>query len=147
MLSTMKKIIVWLFPMLCVGCTHQPSAPAVHINLVNNNRSIRFTGLDYAIISEINRDAIPGIWQSLIPVYRMPADTDLKNYQPAQPGVYQIIDSAVVFTPDTAFIKGKAYFMRYYEFGEGKSVMDYFEHHIKLGGTKYIDLIFKRDSE
>ena len=139
----MKKIIVWLFPMLCVGCTHQPSAPAVHINLVNNNRSIRFTGLDYAIISEINRDAIPGIWQSLIPVYRMPADTDLKDYQPLQSGVYQIAGSAVVFTPDTPFIKGKTYFVRYYQFGEGRSVTDYIRGRKKFQEMTYKDLIFK----
>ncbi len=78
----MKKL-VWLFLLICVGCTHQPKQPTVHIALINNNRSIEFKGLDDAITGELNRDSVPGIWQGLIPVYRMPADTDMKDYQPA----------------------------------------------------------------
>ncbi len=136
-----KPALFFLF--ICFGCTRQPEKPAVHINLVNNNRSVKFTGLDYAIISEINRDLTPGTWQNLIPVYQMPADTELKEYQPVQPGVYQIIDSAVVFTPDTPFVNGKTYFMRYYKFAEGKSLMDYIKDKRKLGSTAYTDLMFK----
>jgi len=137
----MKKLSC-LFLLLCFGCGHQPKAPAVHINLVNN-RSLKIKGFDFAIISEINRDSIQGAWQSLIPVYRIPADTDLKDYQPAQPGVYEIVDSAVVFTPDTPFIKGKTYFVRYYQFGEGRSVTDYIRGRKKFQEMTYKDLIFK----
>jgi hypothetical protein len=138
----MKKLFC-LFLLFCFGCGHQPKSPTVHINLFNNNRSVKFKGLDYAIISEINRDSIQGAWQSLIPVYRMPADTDLKDYQPAQPGVYKIADSAVVFSPDTPFIKGKTYFMRYYQFGEGRSISGYIRGRNKLQDMPYTDLIFK----
>lgn len=138
----MKKL-PYLFFLFCFGCTHEPAPPAVHIHLVNNNHSVKFTGLNYAITSEINRDSIQSDWQSLIPVYRMPADTDLKDYQPAQPGLYQIIDRAMVFTPDTPFQKGNFYFLRYYKFAEGKSVMDYLRGEKKLGNNQYIDLIFK----
>ena len=113
------------------------------ITFINNNSSVKLTGVDCAIIGEINRDSIPGAWQSFVPVYRMPADTDLKNYQPAQPGVYKIIDSAVVFTPDTPFASGKTYFMRYYQFDNDANLMGFLTEKKRLRKTSYIDLIFK----
>jgi hypothetical protein len=140
---TMKKS-VWLFLLLCLGCTHQPKQPAVHITLINNNRSIKFTGFDYAIISEISRDTVQGIWQNLVPVYRMPADTEMKDYQSPVPGLYRLIDSALVFTPDTPFIKDQSYFVRYFEFAERGSTWDFIKGKKKLGKTPFIDLIFKQ---
>ncbi|HEY8780094.1 MAG TPA: hypothetical protein VIM16_00620 [Mucilaginibacter sp.] len=138
----MKKALLWLL-LFCFGCAHRPKAPAVYINMADSNRSVKFKGLDYAIISEINRDSVRAIWKSLLPVYRMPADTDMKDYQPIQPGKYQVTDSAIVFTPDTPFIKGRVYFMRYYQFGGGDSMWDYIRGKKRLGGLRYIDLIFK----
>ncbi len=93
--------------------------------MINNGQSIEFKGLEYAITGEINRDSVPGIWQGLIPVYRMPADTDMKDYQRPLPGQYRLKDSAVVFTPDTPFVKNQTYFLRYFEFGEGNSTWDF----------------------
>jgi hypothetical protein len=130
------------FLLLCFSCTHKPQVPAVHISLINNNSAVKFTGLDYAIISEINRDSIQETWQGLLPVFLMPADTDMKGYQPVQPGKYQLKDSAVVFTPDTPFVKNRTYFMRYYQFGESKGAWDYIKGKKKLGGVHYIDLPF-----
>jgi hypothetical protein len=135
------KRLGWLLVIICFGCTPKPKAPVVHISLTNNRQSVKFTGLDYAIISEINRDSAS--WQSLLPLYRMPTDTDLKNYQPAQPGRYVLKDSAIVFTPDTPFLKGQAYFMRYYQFGERNTPLDYIRGRTKLGTAHYVDLIFK----
>jgi len=89
--------------------------------------------MDYAVLSDINRDSLQAMWQSLLPVYRMPADTDLKNYQPLQPGVYQLKDSAVLFTPDTPFAQNKTYFMRYYKFGEGDDLWAYIKNKKKAG--------------
>ena len=139
----MKKL-VWLFLLFCVGCTHQPKQAAVHITLINNSQSIEFTGLDHAIIGEISRDSVPGIWQGLIPVYQMPADTDMKNYQKPLPGVYQLKDSAVIFTPDTPFVKNQTYFVRYFKFEGGNDTWDIIKGKKKLGKTPYIDLIFKQ---
>jgi len=138
----MKKQVLLLL-LFCFGCAQKPKVLVVHINLVNNGQSIKFTGMDYAIISEINRDSVPGIWQSLVPVYRMPADTDMKSYQPVQPGVYQLKDSSVVFTPDTPFVKNQTYFVRYYQFGEGNSIWDFIKGKKRPGSTHYTDLIFK----
>jgi hypothetical protein len=129
---------------LFIGCTHKPRTAGVHASLVNNKSSVEFKGLDYAIISEINRDSVPGIWQNLLPVFKMPVDTDLKNYQPMQPGRYQLLDSAVVFTPDTPFVKGQTYFIRYFEFGENSDKWAYIRGIKKLGKIPYKDLIFKQ---
>ena len=139
----MKKSALVLI-LFCMGCVSGPKAPAVHVSLTSNNRSLKFTGLDRAIASEINRDSVPGVWQSLIPVYRMPADTDMKDYQSALPGRYELKDSAIVFTPDTPFIKNQAYFVRYFQFDGGYRTSDFITGKKKLGKTPYIDLIFKQ---
>jgi len=138
------KIVVLFLILICIGCYSKPKTPAGHVSLVNNNCSIKFTGLDYAIISEINRDTAQGIWQGLIPVYRMPADTDMKDYQRPLPGQYRLKDSAVVFTPDTPFVKNQTYFLRYFEFGDRGSTWDFIKNKKKLGKTPHIDLIFKQ---
>src|SRR5258708_26488082 len=49
--------------LICFGCTHQPKMPAVHVTLVDSNQSVTFKVLDYAIVSEINRDSTTGIWK------------------------------------------------------------------------------------
>jgi hypothetical protein len=138
----MKGRVCFLFLLLCLGCSHKPKAPTVSAGLVDSGRSVRFTGLDYAIVSELGRDSSKGIWQVLIPVFRMPADTDLKTYQPVQPGTYKLIDSAIVFTPDTPFVKGHAYFMRYYRFSGNDNMWDYIRGKSKLGRVPYTDLVF-----
>ena len=138
---TMKKIALVLLS-FCFACTSKPKVPVVRISLTDSNRSVKFTGLDYAITSEISRDSTAGAWETLLPVYRMPADTDLKNYQPVQHGTYILKDSAVVFTPDTPFVKGHTYFMRYYQF-KGENVWDYVKGKKRLGGAGYSDLVIK----
>jgi hypothetical protein len=137
----MKKA-AWILLLFCFACTSKPKAPVVYISLADSNRSVKFKGLDYAIVSEINRDPIPGIWENLLPVYRMPADTDLKNYQPVQHGLYTLKDSAVVFTPDTPFVKGQTYFIRYYQF-KGENIWDYIKGKKRLGAVGYSDLVIK----
>ncbi len=142
MVIIMKKP-VWIFLLLCISCSHKPVTPVVKVSLVDSGRSVQFSGLDYAIISEINRDSTAGLWQGLIPVYRMPADTDMKDYQPVQAGKYQLKNKAVVFTPDTPFARNKTYFIRYYKFDGGEDVWDFIKGKKKLGHPHYIDLIFK----
>jgi hypothetical protein len=139
----MIKKPVYIFLVLCFGCSQKHEAPAVKVTIVDSGRSVKFTGLDYAVLSEIARDTAAGLWQGLIPVYRMPADTDMKDYQPVQPGKYQLRDRAVVFTPDTPFTKSQTYFMRYYQFDGGDDVWDFIKGKRKLGQQRYIDLIFK----
>ncbi|MEN0053035.1 MAG: hypothetical protein AAGC65_05165 [Mucilaginibacter sp.] len=104
---------------------------------------MKITGLDKAIVQEIARDSAGGNWQALIPVYRMPADTDLKNYQPVQPGIYHVQDNAVIFVPDTPFITNQKYFVRYYKFDAGTKVTDFVTGRNRPGSLQYSDLEFK----
>src|ERR1700753_1755285 len=113
------------FLLICCGCTLKPSKPNVTIHLSANNQSLNISGFDKLVIADISRDSSNKAWQNLAPVYKMPADTDMKDYQTAQPGNYKVADSMVVFTPDTAFKKGQTYFLRAYKFDETRDAWHY----------------------
>src|SRR5471030_1187337 len=113
----MKKLPI-LILLAFVGCTSKPRVSPISITLVNNNQSLKINGLDNVIIADIARDT-SNHFENLVPVYRMPADTDMKGFQPDQPGKYVVKDDALVFTPDTPFTKQQVYFVRYYQYGEG----------------------------
>ena len=130
--------------LIFVGCKDKPIVNTIHISLIDSGKNLKISGLDYAIMHDINRDTTPDIWQNLIQVYRMPADTDLKDYQPIQPGKYLVKDSAVVFIPDTPFNPHQTYFMRYYQFDKGSNAWDYIKNHQKPGKKQYRDFIFKQ---
>ena len=138
----MKRLWLILLP-LCIGCTSATRKTVIHINLINNNQSLKITGIDPVIMNDINRDTLSD-WQSLFPVYRMPTDTDMKDYQPKQPGKYLLKDSALVFTPDTPFTKQQLYFLRYYNYEGNKTIWDYVKGKTQLGQLHYSDLIFKQ---
>jgi hypothetical protein len=138
----MKKYIGFLL-LICLGCRPEKPAAIIHISLINNKQSLKITGINPLIMNDINRDTVSA-WQSLFAVYRMPADTELKNYQPIQPGKYLLADNVLVFTPDTPFTKQKTYFMRYYDYAGNKSVWDYIKGKTKAGQLHFTDLIFKQ---
>lgn len=137
-----KYLVVIIF--LIAACTPAKHPAAVQVSLTNNGQSVQFKGLDYVVVQDIGRDTNKDVWQSLVPVYRMPADTDMKSYQPVQPGHYLLKDSVVVFTPDTPFIKGQTYFVRNFRLGEGAALIDYIKGRSQPGKVRFIDLIFKR---
>jgi hypothetical protein len=138
----MKRFLGGLLLLFCVACAPKPKESKVHINMIDSGRAVKFTGLDFDIISEINRDSAQASWRGLLPVFRMPADTDMKDYQPVQPGTYRLGDSAVVFRPDTPFEKGKTYFMRYYRFDKSDETLDFIRGKKKLRKIPYTDLVF-----
>ncbi len=127
---------------LC-GCTGRPAKVSPKITLSKDHRCLNISGFDKAIVAEIGRDTSSQAWQSLLPVFKMPADTELKDYQDPQPGKYAIADSLVVFTPDTSFEKGKTYFLRYYLYQQGDDTWQYITSKKRLGSLSYKDLIFK----
>lgn len=136
-----KFLIVITF--LIAGCTPVKHPAGVEVSLTNSGQSVQFKGLDYVVMQDIARDTNKDVWQSLVPVYRMPADTDMKSYQPVQPGRYLLKDSTVIFTPDTPFVKGQTYFARNYRLGEGAALIDYIKSRSQPGKVRFIDLIFK----
>lgn len=132
-----------MFCLSFAACEHEPQKQMISLSLYNQGKSVAFTGLEQLVINEIARDTNRAVWQSLIPVYKMPADTDLKSYQPVQPGKYVIKQNTIIFTPDTPFVKGKTYFVRSYQLGQGTTLTDYLQGRARLGKLKFIDLIFK----
>jgi hypothetical protein len=138
------KNSVLLLLLIFIGCKHKDTPPAIQISLIDSNKHLKISGLDYAIVQDINRDTTTNVWQNLIQVYRMPIDTDMKDFQPIQPGKYMMKDSAVVFIPDTPFNANQTYFMRYYHYDKGSTAWDYIKNHQKPGKKQYQDLIFKQ---
>jgi len=137
----MRKIgLVLIF--FCIGCISKSQPPVIHIGKINHERSVKISGLDAAIIQDIARDSSGANWQGLIPVYKMPADTDMKNYQPVQPGTYHIADGSVIFTPDTPFMSHQTYFVRYYKLDTGNQLTDFIAGRNKLNNLRYNDLKF-----
>lgn len=139
---TFWSIGIFLF-FFCTGCIGKSQVSVIHVNMVDSRKAVKITGLDNAIIQEIGRDSAGAGWQALIPVYRMPTDTDLKNYQPVQPGVYHVKNNAVIFVPDTPFIAHQKYFVRYYKFDTGTQVTDFVTGRNRPGNLHYSDLEFK----
>lgn len=138
----MKITIRVLVIILCVGCSNHLKPVDVKISLVDNNRSLKIAGFDKLVIADIGRDTNNVTWQSLLPVYKMPADSDMKDYQNVQPGKYMVQDSLVIFIPDTAFKKGQAYFLRYFRHDEGISAWQLVREKKRPGSVIYKDLVF-----
>jgi hypothetical protein len=141
----MKKGLLILVSLSCVvfGCTTKTNTSAIHISLVDTGTALEITGLNYTIIQDVSRDS-SNSWQNLLQVYRMPADTDMKDYQPIQPGSYLVKDSALVFKPDTPFAKNHVYFLRYYHYSGTADIWGFIKGKRQPGKIPYTDLIFKR---
>jgi hypothetical protein len=135
-------MLVLSLTLFCIGCSNTAKSPVIHIGKIDQERSIKISGLDAAVIEDIARDSLTGNWQGLIPVYKMPADTDMKNYQPVQPGTYHIANGGVIFTPDTPFVSHQTYFVRYYKFDSGNKLTDFIGGRNRPGSLHYIDLTF-----
>jgi hypothetical protein len=139
----MKRLLTALAALLFLyGCKQSTPVSQVYVNLIDSNRSVKITGIDTIILNDIDRDSVKN-WQSLFAVSRLPADADLKDDMPVQPGKYRVSKGSVIFTPDTPFAKQQLYFVRYYNYVGNKSVWDYVRGRTKPGQLHYTDLIFK----
>ena len=115
-----------------------------NITLDSNKQTLKITGLSDAVVQDINRDTTTNKWQQLIPVYRMPVDTDMKDFQPIQPGKYWVKDSIIFFKPDTPFVQQQTYILRHYHYDEDYSIWGFIKGERRAGKINYSDLIFKQ---
>jgi len=136
----MKKLYLLLF-LLSFGCS-KPQPVKIKAELVAKKSILAISGLDSVILNDIARDSVPD-WQSLFPIFKMPVDTDMKDYQNEQPGAYWVNKGALFFRPDTAFKTGQSYFLRYYDYAAGKEAWDYVKNNNHKGQATYTDLTFK----
>jgi len=137
----MKKSAIAIIFLFC-SCAGRVSENRIVMKLSDSNRSITISGFDKAIINDIARDTDTNVWQGLLPVYKMPVDTDDKDFLTAQPGKYVVKDSLVVFTPDTAFKKGQVYFLRFFDYGDTKTAWQLLQAMEKPGTIRHTDLRF-----
>jgi len=126
-----------------VGCAKHPQSMDIKVALTDSGHKVQISGLDKMIINDIGQDTSKEAWQSLLPVYKMPADTDMKDFQNAQPGKYSVKDSMVVFIPDTPFHKGQTYFLRTYDYSGAKDAWDFIRKQKGKGSAGHKDLLFK----
>lgn len=138
----MKITTLFLAIIIYTGCSNHRKGVNVKISLTDSSHSLKISGFDKLIIADIGRDTNNDAWQSVLPVYKMPADADMKDYQNVQPGKYVVQDSVVVFTPDTAFKKGQVYFLRYFRHDEGTSAWQLVREKKRPGSVSYKDLVF-----
>lgn len=128
--------------MLFAGFGCKQPEPAAAIRLAYTVSILKIAGLAPAILNDIDRDSVKN-WESLFAIYRLPADTNLKDYQPIKPGRYRVQGNVLYFTPDTPFVKQQQYFVRYYNYSGHKSIWDYLKGKTAKGQLHYTDLIFK----
>lgn len=140
----MKLLWSLLLIGLCFSCTTKTTQPVLDISLDSSKQALKISGLSNTIVQDINRDTTTNKWQQLIPVYRMPADTDMKDFQPIQPGNYSVKDSAIFFTPDTPFKSNQQYFMRYYRYNDDPGIWGFIKGKRRPGKVNYTDWIFKQ---
>ena len=140
----MKKLTLLLMIWCCAGCGRHNNIAPVQITPISNGQAIKITGPDKLIVAEIARDtAFNFEFEALVPVYRMPADTEMKDFQKSQPGKYSVNNGELLFTPDTPFRKGQTYFVRYYQYSTHNTIWDFLSNRKSIRGIKHIDLIFK----
>jgi hypothetical protein len=135
----MKKIYPLLL-LFCLGCSN-PEPVKIKAELVAKKSVLSINGLDPVILNDIARDSLAN-WQSLFPVYRMPVDRDMRDFQNEQPGKYWVDKGKLFFKPDTAFTLRQTYFLRYYDHAAGKNAWDYIKDNNHKGAAPYKDLTF-----
>ena len=139
----MRKFIA-LILFAFAGCKTSVNHPAITISLVNQKQHLQISGINNEILADVARDSSATVWQSLVPVYKMPADTTLKNLQPVQPGAYTVKSAVLTFKPDTPFLKGAVYFVRAYRYNQDSRLADLVTGRLRAGQIPFTDLIFKQ---
>lgn len=140
----MKTGLLILLMVICFSCTTKTAQPVLKISFESSGQTLRISGLNSVVVQDINRDTTTNKWQQLIPVYRMPLDTDMKDFQPVQPGNYLVKGGVIFFTPDTPFKHHQQYFIRYYQHDEDRGIWGFILGKRRVGKVNYTDLIFKQ---
>ncbi len=137
----MKKS-VWLLCFILVGCAKKPNQQQLSVKVTSAN-VVEFAGIDYNILSNLSQDSLSlPQWQAILPVYKMPADTDMMDFVSPQPGKYKLIKDALEFVADTPFQKNTKYFARYYKLHDDSNAWDLMKGKWKNGAPKYTECVF-----
>ena len=138
----MKKTLCLLL-LICLGCIKKPGQISLTVSVIDKN-TISIGNVDNNLLANLAKDTIAyEQWKNLLPVYRMPADTDMKDYQQPQPGRYTLKNNAVIFSADTPFQKKGVYFVRLYHLQDDSNVWALLKGQWKQGSPAYKECIFK----
>ncbi len=138
----MKKTLCLLF-CICLGCAKKPAQSALKVTVISAT-TISITNIDNNLLANTRQDTIANAqWQSLLPVYHMPADTDMMDYQNPQPGKYTIKNNRIIFSADTPFRKGQSYFARFYHFQDDSNIWTLLKGNWKQHTSQYKECVFK----
>ena len=92
-----------------IACKHSDNKP-VAIKFSPDSSKILISGIHpagfYQLKSKLNTDVD---YQQLVTVLETPAEDDSTGYERAWSGRLSLMDDVLVFSPDTAFRRGKSY--------------------------------------
>ena len=132
--------------MICVGCHSADVSQHDNIRIIlsRDSQQVCVSGIDYSVLQEFKKDSpTTAGFRQILAIYRMPADTDMKDYQNEQSGVYSITDSLIIFKPDTPFKRHQTYFARFYGHSLGNTPADLAQGKGNLKAPKFTETTFK----
>ena len=110
------NILFLLF--LSMSCNNPNSnllANTIKISLNADSSCVLIQNIDPSIIEILAVDSLSQTqWQNNVAVYKKTNDDDLQELEKPIPGNYSIIESQLVFKPNSAFKKGERYLVALY---------------------------------
>lgn len=108
-------IIFILFHSCTQRKVQQTSNSDLLIRLNSDSIAIELSGLTSLALEEIRNDSIPdSLWINFFAVYEEPADSEMRDFQPALEGSYTIDGQIIRFKPRDNFRENQVYFARCY---------------------------------
>lgn len=107
--------LFWLLIIVSCGKKQADEFLTVQIALAKDSQNIILKGLRPDVLKQLKADSLSmERWQTLMGIYKIPADSGLLELQKEEPGIYRILGQQIIFKPDTAFESERAYFCRFY---------------------------------
>ncbi|SKB70319.1 hypothetical protein [Daejeonella lutea] len=110
------KAIIFLTLIGCGGTeTPKTANSGIKLRLSADSSAVELFNIPLNITEELRADSLGSEqWKDFFAVYEEIADKEMRDFQPAIDGSYNVTDSLVEFIPAGGFTKGKAYFSRCY---------------------------------
>lgn len=117
-LKNLFQITVFFF-LTFISCHQEKvkenASNPMQIMLSADNTSIELHHIPAHIIDEFRADSLQNSqWENFFAVYEDIPDPDMRDFQPALQGSYEIENGLIRFTPVSDFRKGTSYFARCY---------------------------------
>src|SRR6476660_4654480 len=108
------KAIIFLTLLGCGGAeTPKTANSGMKMSLSADSSAVEVYNIPLNITEELRADSLgTEQWKDFFAVYEETTDKEMRDFQPALDGSYNVTDSLVEFIPAGSFTKGKAYFSR-----------------------------------